>query len=99
DYLCPMVLARQCCERCTGSSVEAIETVKDRKKGGEICRAFVFFYFFFLFSEIGSGAYGHHPLMGGRAAGRRLRPPSMGPQNPELGPHWIERFNWHGLNP
>jgi hypothetical protein len=49
------------------------ETRKEKKPILVFCR-------FFFFSEIGSGAYGHHPLIGGRDsilesyAPRQLRP-------------------------
>jgi hypothetical protein len=48
-------------ERCAGFEGSSIETSRLEKRKKSIlvfCRSF-------FFSEIGSGAYGHHPLIGG----------------------------------
>ena len=51
------------------------ETRKEKKR-----KSILVFCWPFFFSEIGSGAYGHHPLIGGRdSILESYAPPQLGP--------------------
>jgi hypothetical protein len=71
-------------ERCAGFERSSIETSRLEKRKKENPSWFSVDLFFF--SEIGSGAYGHHPLIGGRdSILESYAPPQLGPDFQEGG--------------
>jgi len=64
--------------RCAGFERSSMETSRLEKRKKENPSWFSVGLFFF--SEIGSGAYGHHPLIGGRdSILESYAPPQLGP--------------------